>query len=96
MKKILISCLVTISAVSFFGQTQKNCNPDVAVNAAYSKAAELDSILKHYTTNMIPGASVAVYSEAEGWWAGAQGYADLEKKTLMTNCHLQYLQSICF
>lgn len=94
MKKILISCLVTISAVSFFGQTPKNCDPDVAVNAAYSKAPVLDSILKRYTTNMIPGASVAVYSEAEGWWAGAQGYADLEKKTLMTNCHLQYLQSI--
>ena len=61
---------------------------------AYSKAASLDSILKHYTTNMIPGASVAVYSEKEGWWAGAQGYADLEKKLPMTNCHLQYLQSI--
>ena len=43
---------------------------------------------------MIPGASVAVYSEKEGWWAGAQGYADLEKKLPMTNCHLQYLQSI--
>jgi CubicO group peptidase (beta-lactamase class C family) len=66
----------------------------VPINAIYSKAPALDSILKHYTTNMIPGASVAVYSEKEGWWAGAQGYADLEKKLPMTNCHLQYLQSV--
>ena len=43
---------------------------------------------------MLPGASVAVYSETEGWWAEAQGYADLEKKLPMTNCHLQYLQSV--
>jgi len=94
MKKILISCLITISALSFFGQTPKNCKPEVTINDAYSKAAVLDSVLKHYTTNMLPGASVAVYSETEGWWAGAQGYADLEKKLPMTNCHLQYLQSV--
>jgi len=35
-----------------------------------------------------------VYSETEGWWAGAQGYASVENKTPMQNCHLQYLQSI--
>ena len=94
MKKILISCLVIVSGLVLFGQTSKNCKPDVAINAAYSKAAPLDSILKPYTTDMIPGASVAVYSEKEGWWAGAQGYADMEKRLPMTNCHLQYLQSI--
>jgi D-alanyl-D-alanine carboxypeptidase len=94
MKKILILSLVIVSALPFLGQAPKNCNPEVAMNASYSKAASLDSILKHYTTNMIPGASVAVYSEKEGWWVSAQGYADLEKKLPMTNCHLQYLQSI--
>jgi len=94
MKKILILSLVIVAALPFAGQAPKNCNPGVAINASYSKAAALDSILKHYTTNMIPGASVAVYSEKEGWWAGAQGYADLENKLPMTNCHLQYLQSV--
>jgi len=94
MKKLLISCLSIVSSLSFFGQTVKNCSPDVAINAGFSKAPALDSILKYYTTNMLPGASLAVYSEKEGWWAGAQGYADLEKKLPMTNCHLQYLQSV--
>src|SRR5215204_2157224 len=94
MKKILILSLALVSTLSFLGQTPKNCKPDVSINAAYSKAKVLDSVLKHYTHNMIPGASVAVYSETEGWWTGAQGYADLEKKLPMTNCHLQYLQSI--
>ena len=94
MKKLLISCFATISWLSFFGQAPKNCNTDVAINAAYSKAPAVDSILKHYTTNMLPGASVAVYSEKEGWWTGSQGFADLEKKLPMTNCHLQYLQSV--
>jgi D-alanyl-D-alanine carboxypeptidase len=94
MKKLLILCLTVVFELSLFGQSTKNCKPDVAINASYSKAVSLDSILRHFTTNMIPGASVAVYSEKEGWWAGAQGYADLEKKLPMTNCHLQYLQSI--
>jgi len=94
MKKILISLLVLLSVLSVFGQTPKNCNPGVLINNAYSKAGVVDSILKHYTTNMLPGASVAVYSEKEGWWAAAQGYADLEKKLPMTNCHLQYIQSV--
>jgi len=98
MKKILISSLIAISALSFFGQTSKKaeekCNPQITINTGFSKAPALDSILKYYTTNMLPGASVAIYTETEGWWAGAQGYADLEKKLPMTNCHLQYLQSI--
>ena len=94
MKKSLIFGLVTIYTLSTFGQTPEDCKPAVTINSAYSKAKALDSILKYFTHNMLPGASVAVYSEAEGWWAGAQGYADLEKKLPMTNCHLQYLQSV--
>src|SRR6186713_237232 len=94
MKKILILAMIMVSVLSFFGQAPKNCNPDVPINTAYSKAVVLDSILKHYTANILPGASVAVYSEKEGWWASAQGYADLEKKLPMTNCHLQYIQSV--
>ncbi|HEU5168332.1 MAG TPA: serine hydrolase domain-containing protein [Chitinophagaceae bacterium] len=94
MKQLLILFLITISARSFFGQAPKNCKPDVTINNAYSKAMALDSILKHFTTNMLPGASVAVYSEAEGWWVGAHGYAELEKRLPMTICHLQYLQSV--
>jgi len=86
--------LISVYALSLFGQTTENCKPAVTVNSSYSKSKTLDSILKHYTDNMLPGASVAVYSEAEGWWVGAQGYADLEKKLPMTNCHLQYLQSV--
>ena len=50
--------------------------------------------MKHYTTNALPGVSLAVYTEKEGWWASAQGYANVEKKIPMQNCHLQYLQSV--
>lgn len=95
MKKTLIlGGLLTIYTLSIFGQSQENCKPAVTINSAFSKAKAVDSILKYFTTNMLPGASVAVYSEAEGWWAGAQGFADLERKLPMTNCHLQYLQSV--
>src|SRR6188472_2809493 len=94
MKKIVILGLITVYVLSTFGQTIESCKSEVAINGAFSKATALDSILKHYTHNMLPGASVAVYSETEGWWIGAQGYADLEKKLPMTNCHLQYLQSV--
>ncbi|HMU45121.1 MAG TPA: serine hydrolase domain-containing protein [Chitinophagaceae bacterium] len=69
-------------------------NLGVTLNPAFSKAAKLDSILAKYAPSFLPGTSIAVYSEKEGWWASAQGYADLEKKTRMNNYHLQYLQSV--
>ncbi|MEP6846754.1 MAG: serine hydrolase domain-containing protein, partial [Panacibacter sp.] len=70
------------------------CELGITINKTYSKSAALDSILKHYTTNALPGAAVAIYSEAEGWWADAQGYSSIERKTPMENCHLQYIQSV--
>jgi D-alanyl-D-alanine carboxypeptidase len=98
MKKTLISGLLVISTIFLNAQPVKipgtSCQPDVTINLSYSKAPALDSIMKQYTTNALPGASVAVYSEAEGWWAGAGGYSNLEKKTPMNVCHLQYLQSV--
>lgn len=98
MKKILISVFVLSSALVTMAQTSKKpappCELGMPLNLNYSKASFLDSIMKHYTTGIMPGVSMAVYSETEGWWASAQGYASLETKTPMNNCHLQYLQSV--
>lgn len=98
MKKALIPAItLMISSICNAQPAKKQtsvCEPVVAINPNYSKAAAFDSILERYTTNLLPGALVAIYSEKEGWWAGAKGYANLEKKIPMQNCHLQYLQSI--
>ncbi|MGZ5220519.1 MAG: serine hydrolase domain-containing protein [Chitinophagaceae bacterium] len=98
MKKTLIPAIaLLISAICNAQPAKKQttvCEPVATINSNYSKAGAFDSIMTHYTTNMLPGALVAVYSEKEGWWAGAKGYANLEKKIPMQNCHLQYLQSI--
>ena len=98
MKKFLIAgslvCGTFLSPAQHPGQEAKNCKPDVVLNNSYSKATTLDSIMTHYTTNALPGVSVAVFTEKEGWWAGARGYANLEQKIPMDNCHLQYLQSV--
>jgi D-alanyl-D-alanine carboxypeptidase len=98
MKNIFIAGVITTG--TFFSTPQiiekatANCDPGVTINANYSKAAVLDSILKKFAPQWLPGASIAVFTEAEGWWAGAQGYANVKTKTLMDNCHLQYLQSV--
>lgn len=98
MKKIILSGLLVIITVLSIAQSFKepanNCNAGLSINQNYSKAVVLDSIMRQYTTNAMPGLSIAVYTEAEGWWAGAHGYASLENKTPMQNCHLQYLQSV--
>jgi len=98
MKKILIPTVFIICAIFSNAQTglkpTTNCALGVNINAKYSKASALDSIMQHYTTNLIPGAALAVYSEKEGWWAGAKGFANMEKEIPMQNCHLQYIQSI--
>jgi len=92
MKTALLFAACTVAAHLCLAQSA--CEPPVALNQKYSKAATLDSVLQHYTTPGLPGAAMAVYTEAEGWWAGAKGFADVEKKITMDNCHLQYLQSI--
>ncbi len=71
-----------------------NCTEGITINANYSKAAALQAIMDKYTANDLPGLSIAVYTEAEGWWAGASGFAKKETKTSMNICHLQYLQSV--
>ncbi len=102
MKKFLpFLAFATIAVVSQAqpGKSEKSAQSEVCalgvnVNSNYSKAFVLDSLMTHYTTNAMPGLSLAVYSEKEGWWAGARGYASVESKTPMENCHLQYLQSV--
>src|SRR5213595_550206 len=98
MKKIVMASIFISGALfptaQFDIKSGTECDPGVKLNESYSKATVLDSVMKHYTTNALPGVSLAIYSEKEGWWAGAQGYANVEKKVPMQNCHLQYLQSI--
>jgi D-alanyl-D-alanine carboxypeptidase len=98
MKNIIVASVfisgALFSTTGFDVRPTMECEPGVTLNMSYSKAAKLDSLMNHYTSNGLPGASLAVYSETEGWWAGAQGYANTEKKIPMQNCHLQYLQSI--
>lgn len=99
MKKIVLSGVFVFSLFLLKAQTavkekETVCNRDLIVNNNFSKAAVLDSVLKAYTTNLLPGVTLAVYTEKEGWWIDAQGYADVYKKIPMQNCHLQYLQSV--
>jgi D-alanyl-D-alanine carboxypeptidase len=81
-------------ALRLFPQEKRSCDLGITVNPAYSKAARLDSILKKYAPDILPGVSLAVYTESEGWWAGSSGYANRETKIFMQPCHLQYVQSV--
>jgi D-alanyl-D-alanine carboxypeptidase len=81
---------IIIALVSFASIAQN----EIKINPKYSKAAALYSVLKHYAPNILTGASIAVYSESEGWWTTASGYADVKNKIAMTTQHLQYLQSV--
>jgi D-alanyl-D-alanine carboxypeptidase len=65
-----------------------------AQNQPVKNSDSLHAIMKKYTDAGLPGVALAIYSEKYGWWAGAEGYAKLEKKLHMTNAHLHYLQSI--
>lgn len=96
-KRMIYAALALVSVVSYGQPSQRkktSCNLGVTINSTYSKAAQIDSIISKYTPALLPGVSIAIYSETEGWWANAQGYAKMENKTPMDLCHLQYLQSV--
>jgi D-alanyl-D-alanine carboxypeptidase len=67
---------------------------DIPINRQYPKANAIESIMKQYTAEGLPGAAIAIYTEQEGWWTHAEGYARREDKTPMETNHLQYLQSV--
>ena len=67
---------------------------DIPINRQYPKANAIESIMKQYTAEGLPGAAVAIYTEQEGWWAHAEGCARMEDKIPMETNHLQYLQSV--
>jgi len=98
MKKVILFALSILSFnIVMFAQTKNltvGCDPDVLINKNFSKASAIDSILTKYAADGLPGVSIAVFTEQEGWWAGAAGYSKLETRTPMTNCNIQYLQSV--
>ena len=98
MKKLFLFTFMACGCLLSTGQsTQKEkITRDLGINLnpAFSKAARLDSILNRFAPGILPGASIAVHSEAEGWWASAAGYANVQQKTPMNIYHLQYLQSV--
>jgi D-alanyl-D-alanine carboxypeptidase len=73
---------------------RENCTGGSNINGNYSRAGALQSIMQRYTKEGMPGVSIAIYTEKEGWWAGAGGYSNVEKKLPMEICQLQYTQSV--
>lgn len=65
-----------------------------AINTNYSKAKDVKEVLQRLVKEGVPGVSMALYTDDEGWWEASAGYAKIEDKTLMQSCHLQYLQSV--
>lgn len=70
------------------------CQETAPVNQTYSKGAAILQLLDTYIRKGLPGIAVAVYTPAQGYWTGASGYANLERKTKMQGCHLQFGQSV--
>src|SRR5690349_4731693 len=97
MKKTLFTFACSFSTLLIFSQRAGKdhvCNLGVEINSNFSRASRVDSVIRAYSPEFLPGVSVAVYSASEGWWADAAGYANKENNLAMDNCHLQYLQSI--
>src|ERR1700759_144157 len=97
MKRILLPfALMLFIAISLKAQNNydKSCNINVTLNDHYAKADSLNAIMKRYAEAGLPGVAMALYSEKDGWWAGAGGYARAETKKPMQACNLQYLQSV--
>jgi len=97
MKNLILACM----AAAVWSLTA--CNNDKAEVApgsvcapapeAHPKAAQVQAILRRYTDRYFPGAVVA-FKDANGYWQGATGYSQLEKKVPMQACQLAYAHSV--
>jgi D-alanyl-D-alanine carboxypeptidase len=97
MKRIILPALIALfNIVELKAQEKKNkqgCDV-VEINNQYAKSDSLHAIMKRYVKAGLPGAAIALWNEKDGWWAGADGFSNTEKKEPMQNCNLQYLQSV--
>ena len=93
---IILAILLTGCVFNSIGQTGNSSKTlsTTALNTDYSKAEALQVAMDKYTAQGLPGVSLAIFTEKEGWWAGASGYSNIEKKTAMQTTHLQYTQSV--
>jgi D-alanyl-D-alanine carboxypeptidase len=93
---ILLSILVIACVFTSIAQTGNSAKTLTvsAPNTNYSKAGALQAAMDKYTALGLPGVSLAIYTEKEGWWSGASGFSNVEKKTAMQTTHLQYTQSV--
>jgi D-alanyl-D-alanine carboxypeptidase len=91
MKKIMHAVFLLATFSNSYSQQGGNA---VQISKKYSHAAELQTVMDKYTVKDLPGISVAVYSEQEGWWTGSSGFSRTETKEKMTENNLQYIQSV--
>jgi len=96
MKTLCLGLLLALGACTpvDFTAPATTCTAPAVINPSFSKAAALRQVLQRYAAAGLPGCAVAVYSPAEGYWADAAGFAQIETRTPMQVCHLQYGQSV--
>ncbi|MDF7815039.1 serine hydrolase domain-containing protein [Hymenobacter sp. YC55] len=96
MKTVCLGLLLALGACTpvDFVAPATTCTAETSINPSFSKAAGLRQVLQHYAAAGLPGCVVAVYSPTEGYWADAAGFAQIENRTPMQVCHLQYGQSV--
>lgn len=99
MKKIpfiIFSVFLLFAGCSVYRQDLEivSCAEPAEIRPDHPRADEFREAMRGVAEAGVPGIALAVYSEEEGWWAGAAGLAKIEDGTPMQACHLQYLQSI--
>lgn len=102
LKYLKSICLPLCLAVLFLGGCASTrpildttpCKTNMELQGSFSKSEEMKDAIGELVNSGVPGAVVALYSEEEGWWTWADGYARIEGEVPMQICHLQYLQSI--
>lgn len=82
---ILASCSHTV-----YDLPTTACNNNES--GQYAQSASVKEVVNKLVEK-VPGASIAILSN-DGLWEYSAGYAKAETKISMSNCHLQYLQSI--
>lgn len=96
MKTVCLGLLLALGACTpvDFTAPAATCTAEASINPHFSKAAALQQVLQRYAAAGLPGCALAVYSPTEGYWADAAGFAQIETRTPMQVCHLQYGQSV--
>lgn len=84
---LIMALAVSCEKDETFPETYYTCN-DLETNPNHPKEADFNNLLKDIVGSGVPGMMLTIHDNENGYWSGAQGFADLASGVKLSPCNI--------